>query len=415
MGILREDCSYTRQRCIYLTAATIQVLECIAAAKISDASSGAHLCFLFSGNAVRILLYIVNLLPLAVLVWNQSPANAWTHPAVARIIVPERGGASLGSGTLVAVNDRHGLVITNWHVVRDGNGLVSVVFPDGFHSGATVLKADRDWDLAALAIWRPHVAPVRLASSVPRKGEQLTIAGYGSGKFRMASGRCTQFVSPGRNLPFEMLELSAQARQGDSGGPILNQRGELAGVLFGAAWGRTAGSHAGRVHKFLASVTGEFRDLPDSRTMIAQRPSPNTPRPAELQLPAGVSRNLQPGNRLQHPTAPEGEMYAFNQESNPPRPESAQNATNQGTAPVAAIASHHTAQPIGRCMDDRGVWRAAAPENEPAPAIGISESETLGWDDIAGGTLPGRIKTFLAIVGLLAIFIQSVRLLGPTS
>ncbi|MBN2291227.1 MAG: trypsin-like peptidase domain-containing protein, partial [Pirellulales bacterium] len=199
---------------------------------------------------------------------GRSPA-AQIHPAVVRIIVPERNGASLGSGTLVAVNERHGLVLTNWHVVRDGNGMVTVVFPDGFHSGATVLKVDRDWDLAALVIWRPHVSPVRLAGTIPRKGEPLTIAGYGSGKYRMVTGRCTEYVSPGRNLPFEMLELSAGARQGDSGGPILNQRGELAGVLFGAAWGRTTGSHCGRVRNFLGPIMGDFNDLPDSRTMIA--------------------------------------------------------------------------------------------------------------------------------------------------
>ena len=32
-----------------------------------------------------------------------------------------------------------------------------------------------------------------------------------------------------------MLELSAAARDGDSGGPIFNSHGELAGVLFGAS------------------------------------------------------------------------------------------------------------------------------------------------------------------------------------
>ena len=286
-----------------------------------------------------------------------------------RIIVPERGGASLGSGTLVAVNERHGLVITNWHVVREGNGQVTVVFPDGFHSGATVLKADRDWDLAALAIWRPHVGPVRLADSVPKPGEPLTIAGYGSGKFRMAAGRCTQYVSPGRSLPFEMLELSAQARQGDSGGPILNQRGELAGVLFGASWGRTAGSHSGRVQKFLASITGEFHDLPDSRTMIAGRAAPAMP---------------------QHRISSEHGL------------------------PVAAIATHPMTRPQPEPSQPGG-WRTVPKPGEQAAHGSDTTSETLGWEDFAGETWPSRIKMFLAMVGLLAIFVHGVRLLGPKS
>ena len=52
-----------------------------------------------------------------------------------------------------------------------------------------------------------------------------------------------------------MLDLAAvEARQGDSGGPIINQRGEVCGVLFGSAPGYTIGSYGGRVRQFLATV-----------------------------------------------------------------------------------------------------------------------------------------------------------------
>ena len=51
-----------------------------------------------------------------------------------------------------------------------------------------------------------------------------------------------------------MIELSAEARQGDSGGPIFNSRGELAGVLLGAKKGHTVGSFCGRVGHFLVDV-----------------------------------------------------------------------------------------------------------------------------------------------------------------
>ena len=154
--------------------------------------------------------------------------------SVVRVIAPERDGYSLGSGALVAVDASHGLVLTNWHVVRDAAGPISVAFPDGFRSGALLLKTDHDWDLAALAIQRPNVQPILLSTEPPRPGEVLTIAGYGSGSYRAVSGRCTEYLSPGGNLPNEILELDVAARQGDSGGPILNSRGELAGVLFGA-------------------------------------------------------------------------------------------------------------------------------------------------------------------------------------
>ena len=56
------------------------------------------------------------------------------------------------------------------------------------------------------------------------------------------------------NKPYEMVELSVAARQGDSGGPILNSQGELAGVLWGAGWGTTSGSYSGRVAAFVAAI-----------------------------------------------------------------------------------------------------------------------------------------------------------------
>jgi len=176
------------------------------------------------------------------------------HPAVARIIVPEKDGVSLGSGTLVDVRGQFGLVVTNWHVVRDAAGPIRVEFPGGFQSTAEVVKTDRDWDLAALSISRPHCSPVRISAVAPRPGESLTIAGYGSGDWRMATGPCTQYLAPGVDFPHEMVELATEARQGDSGGPIFNQQGELAGVLFGSGPGYTSGSYGGRVLQFLATV-----------------------------------------------------------------------------------------------------------------------------------------------------------------
>jgi hypothetical protein len=149
-----------------------------------------------------------------------------------------------------------------------------------------VLKTDRDWDLAALAIWRPNAEPVPLAGMPPRPGEPLTIAGYGSGQYRTITGRCTQYVAPGYNKPFEMVELSAPARQGDSGGPIFNSRGELAGVLFGTAGGQTSGSYCGRVRAFLTSVREDFFRLRPNPALLAQQPVASPPVAAGAPPPA---------------------------------------------------------------------------------------------------------------------------------
>jgi len=214
------------------------------------------------------------------------------HPAVVQIVAAARGSQAQGSGTLVGIHDRYGVVITNWHVVRDATGDISVAFPDGFRSVARVLKVDSEWDLAALLIWRPQVQAIPIATVAPRPGDLLTIAGYGPGRYRAATGRCTQYVAPGANRPYEMVELATAARQGDSGGPIFNERGELAGVLFGSSGGTTSGSYCGRVSRFLDTVWPPTNGY-DS-TIIAERP----PDPLDAAWPQPVENGPAHGNTI---------------------------------------------------------------------------------------------------------------------
>lgn len=204
----------------------------------------------------------VALCALAALSSRSATAQAVrAHPSVVRVMATEKRGVSFGSGALVAVNRRYGLVLTNWHVIRDSDGFVLVTFPDGFRSPANIVGVDRDWDLAALAIWRPQAPPVAIAETAPQLGEWLAIAGYGRGSYRMAYGQCTQYLSPGGRLPFEMVEVGTPAREGDSGGPIFNHRGELAGVLFGTGMGRTMGSYCGRVRTFVAPFFAQMEQM----------------------------------------------------------------------------------------------------------------------------------------------------------
>ena len=184
------------------------------------------------------------------------------HPAVARIRSLESNATSFGSGTLVYRQGKQGILITNYHVIKDAQDDILVTFPNGFRSSAKIVATDPRWDLAALLIWAPEIQPVVITDNPAKPGDTLTIAGYGSGRYQASSGICSQYVSPGKNQPREMVELRTVARQGDSGGPIFNHNGELAGVLFGAGWRTTAGSYSGRVKKFLVPVVARMQQVP---------------------------------------------------------------------------------------------------------------------------------------------------------
>ena len=326
------------------------------------------------------------------------------HPAVVRVIVPEGEGThSLGSGTLVDVNETNGLVLTNWHVVEAGRGPITVAFPDGFRSPAQVLGTDQDWDLAALLIRRPLVAPVSIAQQAPRPGELLSIAGYGSGNYRTASGTCTQYVSPGGQHPFEMVELSASARQGDSGGPIFNGRGELAGVLFGAGGGRTSGSYCGRVQQFLAS-------LPAARLPVAPAAPPETTSVAsrETVAPASVAIDALPGAKWNVEPAAATQPLATSTAHDviPATTTPAQATSLEAFAPLTPAALKAEA-PI---PPPPTFGNVASRGEEPAPVLtDFDILRDLPWDQWFGRSRPEQAKTCLAVVGLLALIVWTRR------
>ena len=219
------------------------------------------------------------------------------HPAIVEVIATDEVGIGRGSGTLVYVDEQYGYVLTNWHVVEKAGAQIQIRFPNGFTSPGTVVKTDDHWDLALLRIWQPKADPLPVATVVPKPGDMLTIAGYGQGQYRAARGQCIHYAAPDVARPFEMIEVSVEARQGDSGGPILNDRGELAGVLFGAGDGATTGSHIGRVKTFLDET---FIEQQQKSLELAAVPSPPYTNDAALP-PAYV-----PGGELR----PSGDQFA---------------------------------------------------------------------------------------------------------
>lgn len=304
-----------------------------------------------------------------------APSVVRPHPAVVRVIVPEKGATSYGSGTLVDVHGRYGLVVTNWHVVKDASAAPTVLFPDYFQSLAHVVKVDRTWDLAALVVWRPTAEPAPLARHAPQPGETLFIAGYGQGLYQQTPGRCTKYWMPAEGYPKEMVELTADARQGDSGGPIFNERGELAGVLWGAGGGTTMGSYCRRVRQFLASVVPQHDDLPQ-RIDTAVRP-------------AGTS-----GQDLGERSAHSAEAAVWTAD------DGMQTASDDGWRPArgAALAV--------RPETSAGLAGLDVPSSSAAQPIASQSAPLLDWQAIVGRTRPEQGKTLLAVIGAAAIFLR---------
>jgi len=175
------------------------------------------------------------------------------NPAIVRVWTRLAGGqgSSGGSGSLIAEDDSgRGLVITNRHVV-DGGRTFEVHWPSGEVSQAKLLGVGGGSDdLAALFVTVPEgIDPLELREEEPEDGETLWIAGYGGSKFSFGPGDYNTWNET--NAAIE----GTPARHGDSGGPIIDEQGRVAGVLWGSNFqDHTVCIRLPRVRRFLLGV-----------------------------------------------------------------------------------------------------------------------------------------------------------------
>jgi S1-C subfamily serine protease len=179
------------------------------------------------------------------------------------IAVGCNGGAEAGSSWPLAA----GYVVTNAHVVA-GSSSVQVQTPGGGHYFATVVVFDPNTDLAVLYAPGIRLQPLSLVNSDPARGTRGAVIGYpggGTEKVVAAAVSTTEFAS-GYNIYGDTVVtrdievLAAQVIPGNSGGPIVNDAGQVIGVVFAASTTQPDVGYAltvPEVSKDLRSATGK--------------------------------------------------------------------------------------------------------------------------------------------------------------
>ncbi len=192
-------------------------------------------------------------------VYKQAiPSVVWVHSTRDK-------GLATGSGSLIDAERR--LVLTNYHVV-ESNPKVTVFFPqfrDGkpiperdfyrerasrFAIRGSVVALDKQADLAIIRLEKlpEGVKAIPLATASPDQGETVhsignpgksgALWGYVTGSVRSVyKHRWKARLDPKTVVTFEarVIETNSATNPGDSGGPLLNDKGELVGVTQGAA------------------------------------------------------------------------------------------------------------------------------------------------------------------------------------
>jgi serine protease Do len=140
---------------------------------------------------------------------------------IARSVVLVRGSrGSAGSGVIW---DRPGLILTNHHVVHAAQA--EIVTPDGRRLLGKVVRRAPELDLAALEVEADLAPRARIADSdTLRVGDLVLAVGNPMGERNAPS---LGIVSA---HPDDVLRLSITLRPGNSGGALVNARGEVVGI-----------------------------------------------------------------------------------------------------------------------------------------------------------------------------------------
>jgi S1-C subfamily serine protease len=177
----------------------------------------------------------------------EQPSPAKAYAAVQRAVVRVRAigdglehdeyiQRSVGTGVVVVDN---GTVLTNLHVVA-GASRVLVLFAEGLESEAQIVAAQPENDLAVLKV---ETLPDDLVAATLGRakdlvpGDKVVAIGFPFGigpsaSAGVVSGLRREYRSPkGEGMLSNLIQFDAAVNPGSSGGPLVNARGEVVGIV----------------------------------------------------------------------------------------------------------------------------------------------------------------------------------------
>jgi serine protease Do len=139
-------------------------------------------------------------------------------------------GRRYGAGAGI-VWDANGLILTNSHVV--GRHTPIVVLQDDGEYESRLIARNPDVDLALLSIDATGLTPLRAAPASPRVGEMVFAFGHPWGQRNTVTRGIVSALVTAQNRHGDRLPIvrsDAPLAPGNSGGPLVNARGEVVGI-----------------------------------------------------------------------------------------------------------------------------------------------------------------------------------------
>lgn len=143
--------------------------------------------------------------------------------------------SGVGSGVIV---DSNGYILTNSHVIDNGDAeTIKVLFDDGEEKDAEVLWYDSVLDLAVIKVDAENLPAAKLGDSDELLVGQTAIAiGNPLGlefQSTVTAGIISglhRSITVDNNVIEDLIQTDASINEGNSGGPLLNSKGEVVGI-----------------------------------------------------------------------------------------------------------------------------------------------------------------------------------------
>jgi len=181
-------------------------------------------------QTLGVILFLASVISLAAYAAKLSPAQIAQSTGPATVVIKAKlagGNVSTGSGF---VADPSGVVVTNYHVVQ-GAHQIQIRFPSGDVYEVTGTRGvDEKKDIAVLQISGFDLPVAKLGNSNRvRTGERIVVLGTALGM--LENTVTTGVISGIRQLEgFRVFQMDAAVSQGNSGGPVVNEQGEVIAV-----------------------------------------------------------------------------------------------------------------------------------------------------------------------------------------
>jgi hypothetical protein len=157
-------------------------------------------------------------------------AGSWvsTVEVVSKSVVTIETDKGLGTGFIVRAD---GTLITNFHVIKDANAIIVRLETGEFYRRVFVLSVDESRDLAVMRIEGANLPFLEFEdSNTVRTGQAVLLVGSPRGLEQTISEGIVSAVRT-TDSGSRVIQTTAAASPGSSGGPLVNHSGRVIGIL----------------------------------------------------------------------------------------------------------------------------------------------------------------------------------------